>query len=74
MKPFVARYPAFLAGSAEFRDIQEALEPELLDLWSARDGALAQLCVETACGTGRKPWASPWTRESTWIPAGAASG
>ena len=58
MKPFVARYPAFLAGSAEFRDIQEALEPELLDLWSARDGALAQLCV----------------RERTWIPAGAASG
>lgn len=48
MRPFVARYPAFMAGSEEFRDIQEALEPELLELWSARDGALAQLCAETA--------------------------
>ena len=62
MKPFVARYPAFLAGSAEFRDIQEALEPELLDLWSARDGALAQLCVETAT------WGLRYWEETLGIP------
>lgn len=62
MRPFVARYPAFLAGSAEFRDIQEALEPELLDLWSARDGALAQLCVETAT------WGLRYWEETLGIP------
>ena len=38
----------FAASTVTEGDIQEALEPELLDLWSARDGALAQLCVETA--------------------------
>lgn len=62
MRPFVARYPAFLAGSAEFRDIQEALEPELLALWSARDGALDQLCVETAT------WGLRYWEETLGIP------
>ena len=48
MRPFIERYPRFLRGSPEFRDLQQALEPELLELWESRDGALAQLCVETA--------------------------
>nr|WP_325242760.1 putative phage tail protein [uncultured Oscillibacter sp.] len=48
MRPFVARYPAFLRKSPEFRDLQEALEPELLELWAARDGAMDQLFVESA--------------------------
>ena len=48
MRPFIERYPRFLRESPEFRDIQEALEPELLELWTARDSALDQLCVETA--------------------------
>lgn len=48
MRPFVDRYPLFLQRSPEFRDIQEALEPELLELWGARDGAVEQLCADTA--------------------------
>lgn len=48
MRPFIGRYPVFLRRSPEFRDLQEALEPELLELWAARDGALDQLCAETA--------------------------
>lgn len=48
MRPLITRYPNFLAGSAEFCDIQQALEPELLELWAARDSVLNQLCVETA--------------------------
>lgn len=51
----MARYPDFYAGSAEFRDIQEALEPELLALWSQRDSLLDQLCVDTATW-GLKYW------------------
>jgi len=48
MRHFIDRYPLFLRRSPEFRDLQQALEPELLELWAARDGALEQLCVETA--------------------------
>lgn len=48
MIPFIERYPRFLRGSPEFRDLQQALEPELAELWAARDSALEQLCVETA--------------------------
>lgn len=48
MRPFIERYPKFLRGSPEFRDLQQALEPELLELWAAREGAMDQLCVETA--------------------------
>lgn len=48
MRPFLSRYPQFFAGSAEFRDLQRAQEPELLELWAARDSALEQLCVNTA--------------------------
>lgn len=48
MRPFLPRYPGFLARSPEFRDLQRALEPELADLWEARDSALDQLCAETA--------------------------
>lgn len=55
MRPLIARYPDFLAGSAEFRDIQAALEPEVLALWAARDSVLDQLCAETATW-GLKYW------------------
>lgn len=48
MRPFIDRYPPFLRQSPEFRDIQQALEPEMLELWAARDSAMEQLCVETA--------------------------
>lgn len=48
MRPFLERYPDFLRRSPEFRDLQEAVEPELLELWAARDSAMEQLCVETA--------------------------
>jgi len=55
LRPFIDRYPLFLRKSPEFRDIQRALEPELVELWAARDGALEQLCVETA-GWGLEYW------------------
>lgn len=48
MRKLIARYPDFYSGSAEFIDLQEALEPELLALWEAREDFLAQLDVETA--------------------------
>ena len=32
MRRFIERYPVFLRRSPEFRDLQEALEPELLEL------------------------------------------
>lgn len=62
MRPFLARYPAFLAGSAEFRDLQQALEPELLELWAARDSILDQLCVETAT------WGMRYWEQTLGIP------
>jgi len=55
VRSFIDRYPRFLQNSPEFRDIQQALEPELLALWAARDGAQEQLCVETA-GWGLRYW------------------
>ena len=62
MRPFISRYPAFLAASPEFCDSQQALEPELLDLWTARDSALDQLCVETAT------WGLPYWERTLGIP------
>lgn len=62
MRPFISRYPGFLAGSAEFRDLQRAQEPELLDLWSARDSALEQLCADTA------NWGLRYWEETLGIP------
>ena len=55
MKPLIARYPDFYAGSPEFKDLQAAVEPEILALWEARDSLLAQLNVETATW-GLKYW------------------
>ncbi|WP_455581214.1 putative phage tail protein [Dysosmobacter sp.] len=55
MKKLIERYQDFYAGSAEFTDLQEALEPELLALWERRDSALAQLNVDTA-SWGLKFW------------------
>lgn len=48
MRVLIARYPDFYAGSPEFVDMQDALEPEALALWTARDGLMDQLCVNTA--------------------------
>ena len=48
MRALISRYPDFYAGSPEFIDLQAALEPEVLDLWTARDGLLDQLAVDTA--------------------------
>lgn len=55
MRPLIARYPEFYAGSAEFMDIQNALEPEILALWERRDSVMDQLNVETATW-GLKYW------------------
>ena len=65
MRPFIERYPRFLRESPEFRDIQEALEPELLELWTARDSALDQLCVETAS------WGLRYWERTLGLPAEA---
>ena len=62
MRSFLSRYPAFLASSPEFCDIQQALEPELLDLWTAWESALEQLCVETAT------WGLPYWERTLGIP------
>ena len=55
MKALIARYPEFYAGSAEFVDLQNALEPEVRALWERRDSVLEQLDVETATW-GLKYW------------------
>lgn len=55
MRALIARYPDFYAGSPEFVDLQDALEPETLELWTARDGLMNQLCVDTA-SWGLKYW------------------
>ena len=48
MRALIARYPDFYAGSPEFVDLQDALEPEALALWTAQGGLMDQLCVNTA--------------------------
>lgn len=48
MRHLIDRYPAFYRNCPEFRDIQEALEPEVLAVRSATDDFAAQLNVETA--------------------------
>ena len=48
MRALISRYPDFYAGSPEFVDLQDALEPETLALWTVRDGLMDQLCVNTA--------------------------
>lgn len=48
MRALIARYPDFYAGSPEFVDLQNALEPEALALWTAQGGLMDQLCVNTA--------------------------
>lgn len=48
MRALIARYPDFYAASPEFVDLQNALEPEALALWTARDSLMDQLCVNTA--------------------------
>lgn len=48
MRALIARYPDFYAASPEFVDLQNALEPEALTLWTAQGGLMDQLCVNTA--------------------------
>lgn len=55
MKALISRYPEFYSGSAEFVDIQNALEPEIRSLWDRRDSVMDQLNVETATW-GLKYW------------------
>lgn len=62
MRPFISRYPGFLANSPEFCDLQQALEPELLGLWAAWESTLAQLCAETAT------WGLRYWEETLGIP------
>lgn len=66
MRKLIARYPDFYAGSAEFVDIQQALEPEVLALWERRDSVLDQLCVDTAA------WGLPYWEQTLGIPVEAA--
>lgn len=44
----IARYPDWYAGSPQFTDIQSALDPERAAIWTARDGLVDQLNVDTA--------------------------
>lgn len=55
MRAFLARYPDFYTRSPQFKDLQDALEPELLALWERRDSVLDQLAVDTATW-GLKYW------------------
>ena len=55
MTALMARYPDFYRGSGEFVDMQQALEPEVLALWQARDGLMDQLQLDTATW-GLKYW------------------
>ncbi|WP_369284018.1 putative phage tail protein [Oscillibacter sp. GMB15532] len=55
MSTLLTRYPAYLQKGAEFADIQQALEPEVLALWQARDGMMEQLNVDSATW-GLKYW------------------
>lgn len=48
MRALIARYPDFYMGSPEFVEMQEALEPEVLELWTTQGGLMDQLCVNTA--------------------------
>ncbi len=48
MRALIARYPDFYMGSPEFVEMQEALEPEVLELWTAQGGLMDQLCVNIA--------------------------
>ncbi len=48
MRALISRYPDFYTGSPEFVDLQDALEPEVLAIWTARDSLMDQLSVNTA--------------------------
>lgn len=64
MRHLIERYPAFYRNSPEFRDIQEALEPEVLAVRSAADDFTAQLNVETAT------WGLPLWERTLGLPVG----
>lgn len=68
MRPFISRYPKFLANSPEFCALQQALEPELLELWAAWESALAQLCAETAT------WGLRYWEQTLGIPVDEGKG
>lgn len=66
VRKLIVRYPDFYAGSAEFVDLQEALEPEVLALWEYRDSVLDQLSVDTAT------WGLRYWEQTLGIPVEAA--
>ncbi len=66
VRKLIVRYPDFYAGSAEFADLQEALEPEVLALWEYRDSVLDQLSVDTAT------WGLRYWEQTLGIPVEAA--
>lgn len=48
MRALMDRYPDFFRASPEFTDTQAGLETEMRALWSARDGLMDQVTVDTA--------------------------
>ena len=62
MSMLLAKYPEYLQKGAEFADIQQALEPERVALWQARDGLMDQLNVESAT------WGLQYWEQALGIP------
>ncbi|WP_312941064.1 putative phage tail protein [Oscillibacter sp.] len=62
MSNLLARYPAYLQRGAEFADIQQALETEVLALRQARDETMEQLNVDTAT------WSLKYWEQALGIP------
>ena len=55
MRPLIEKYPQFYQDSEEFREMQNAMTPELANLWKAWESMMDQLDVNTA-STGLKYW------------------
>jgi len=62
LRALISRYPDFYAGSPQFADLQDAIEPSVLAAWEARDGLVDQLCVDTAT------WGLKYWEQSLGIP------
>ena len=62
MTPLIARYPDFYAASPQFVALQDAMEPDVLAAWQARDGLVDQLCVDTAT------WGLQYWEQALGIP------
>lgn len=62
MTSLIARYPDFYAESPQFVALQNAMEPDVLAAWQARDGLVDQLCVDTAT------WGLQYWEQALGIP------